>query len=116
MKLKKREAYGAVIVDIEGKLIGGPDNVDEFHSFFKSLLDQGMNRIVVNLRKTPWANSQGVGMLIGAHTSATNAGGELVLSNILDRIDDILTTTRLLLIFKTFDTEEEAIKYLNETK
>jgi anti-sigma B factor antagonist len=51
-------------------------------------------------------------MLIGAHTSIANAGGELVLAHVTDRINDILTVTRLLLIFKTFETEDEALKYL----
>jgi anti-anti-sigma regulatory factor len=51
-------------------------------------------------------------MLIGAHTSIQNAEGSLVLTNIGDRIDSILTLTRLLLIFKTFDSEQEGIQYL----
>jgi len=38
--------------------------------------------------------------------------GTVVLSNVGDRINSILTLTRLLLIFQTFDTEQEGIDYL----
>jgi len=114
VNLKKREVGDLVIVDIEGKLVGGPDESPEFHDFFKSLLGGGANEIVINLRNTPWASSLGIGMLIGAHTSVANAGGELVLAHVSDRINDLLNVTRLYLVFKCFGTDEAAIKYLTE--
>ncbi|UCG50797.1 MAG: STAS domain-containing protein [Candidatus Latescibacterota bacterium] len=113
MKLKTREVYGAVIVNIEGQLVGGP-NSEIFRRFVGGLLHEGKKRIIVNLRNVPWANSQGVGMLIGALTSAKNAGGELVLSNVTDKIHSILSVTRLLMLFTTFDTVDEAVEYLRD--
>jgi anti-sigma B factor antagonist len=115
VKLSKREREGAVIVDVEGKFVGSPENSDMFHSFFKSLLTEGWTKVVVNLDESPWANSQGIGMLIGAHTSFANAGGELVLARVSDRVNDILTVTRLLLVFKTFETEEAALAHLSSS-
>jgi len=112
LKLSMREARGVVIAEVSGKLIGGTEYSGEFHSLFKAVLEQGKNKIVVNLRDTSWANSQGIGMLIGAYASVKNAGGELVLAHVVDRIKDILAVTRLSLIFKTFDTEGDAIAYL----
>ena len=114
MKLTKRDVRGVVAVEVHGNLIGGPDNSEMFHDLIKSLIEDGKNKVVVNLRHTRWANSQGIGMLIGAYTSVRNAGGDLVLARVIDRIKDILTVTRLLIIFKTFETEEEAIDYLVE--
>ena len=112
MKLKKREHDGVTIVDIDGRMVGGEDS-DKMHAYIKDMLAGGARKILINLSKVPWADSRGVGMLIGAHTSIENAGGKLVLTNIGDRIDSILTLTRLLLIFKTFDTEAEGIEFLN---
>ena len=112
MKLKKRESNGITIVDIDGRMVGGEDS-DAMHAYIKELLGGGARKILINLSKVPWADSRGVGMLIGAHTSIENVGGKLVLTNIGDRIDSILTLTRLLLIFKTFDTEKEGIEYLH---
>jgi anti-sigma B factor antagonist len=117
MKLTQKEVRGVTVIEVHGKLIGGPDNSDLFHDCIASLLEDGKNRIVVDLHRTLWANSQGIGLLIGAHTAVTNAGGNLVLTRVIDRIHDILTVTRLLLIFKTFEGVEEAVGYmLGESK
>ena len=112
MKLKKRLDRGVIVVYVEGKMIGGDDS-DTFHDYIKDLLADGQRKFVINLRKVPWADSRGIGMLIGAHTSIEKADGSLVLASIGERIDSILTLTRLLLIFKAFDSEEEAIEYLS---
>ena len=116
LKLTKKEVPGAVIVGIEGKFFGGPENSDKFHSFFKKLVAEGHNKVVIDLGKTPYANSQGIGMLISTHTSLANAGGELVLARPTNRISDILTVTRLLLIFKSYDTVEEAVEYITASE
>ena len=112
MKLKKREADGVLIVYVEGKMVGGEDS-DKMHEFIKDVLAEGHKKVLINLSKVPWADSRGIGMLIGAHASVKNAGGSAVLSNVGDRINSILTLTRLLLIFQTFDTEQEGIDFLN---
>jgi anti-sigma B factor antagonist len=112
VKLKTRSDRGVTVVYVEGKMVGGDDS-DTFHDYIKNLLADGQRKFVINLKKVPWADSRGIGMLIGAHTSVENAEGSLVLACIGDRIDSILTLTRLLLIFKTFDSEDEAIEDLS---
>ena len=114
MDLTKREIRGAVVVEIQGKLVGGRENADKFHESIKALLDDGKNKIVISLRGAPWADSWGIGMVIGAYTSARNAGGNLVLAHVNDRINEMLAVTRLLLIFKVFDSEDEAADYLRK--
>jgi anti-sigma B factor antagonist len=112
MELVEKKAVGASVVEVHGKLIGTPDNCDAMHRLFKSLLDNGQSKIVVDLGNTPWANSQGIGMLIGAFTSVSNIGGNLVLANVPDRINDVLAVTKLNLVFKSFDDDEAAVRYL----
>jgi len=111
VKLVRKDESGVVIIEVQGKMIGGPENAEMFYGLFKKLVDEGQKNVIVNLSKTPWANSQGVGMLIAAHTSMHNAGGKLVLAHVVDKINDILSVTRLLLIFDTFETLEEAIAH-----
>lgn len=113
MKLKHKFSNDVAVVTIEGKLVGGPENSKKFHSLFRSLIEVGHPRIVVDLGRTSWANSQGIGMLIGAYTSARKAGGDLVLARVLDRISGILSVTRLYLIFRVFDTQAAAITHLS---
>jgi len=112
MKLTRKDVRGVVVAEIHGKLLGGPSESDKFHKFFKSIIEEGNNNVVVDLHRTSYANSLGIGMLIGAHTSISNSGGELVLANVVDRINGILVVTQLLLIFKTFESVDEAVDYL----
>jgi anti-sigma B factor antagonist len=117
MKLTHKEIRGVTVIAVHGKLIGGPGNSDLFQNTIKSLLADGKKRIVVDLHRTRWANSQGIGLMIGAYTSVKNAGGELVLARVIDRIQGILTVTKLLLLFKTFENVEGAVGFLSgETK
>lgn len=112
MKLKHKMIGDVAVIEIHGKLIGGPGESSDFHSFIRSLIDAGHTRLVVNLHRTSWANSQGIGLLIGAYTSARNKGGDLVLTHVLDRIAGILSVTRLYLIFRVFDSDDEAVANL----
>ena len=114
MKLTRKEVRGVVVVSIHGRLLGGPDQSDKFHQFFKSIIDEGAKNVVVDLRRTPYVNSMGIGMLIGTHTSFRNSGGELVLAHVVDRIKSILVVTQLCIIFKSFDAVDEAVDYLLE--
>lgn len=112
MKLTKKDVRGVVVVSIHGRILGGPEESDKFHQFFKSIIEEDKTNIVVDLRRTSYANSIGIGLLIGAYTSAKNAGGDLVLAHVIDRIKNILTVTKLLLIFKTFEKVDEAVDYM----
>ena len=44
------------------------------------------------------------------YTTVSRQGGSLKLLNLTKRIEDLLSITKLLTVFETFDTEPEAIK------
>jgi anti-sigma B factor antagonist len=97
-----------VILDLNGKLTGGPD-ADTFREVFKSLIDQDKKNIIVNLEKVSWINSTGLGILISGYTSVRRGGGDLVIMHASDRIESILYVTKLNLLFKSYETEEAAL-------
>jgi anti-sigma B factor antagonist len=113
LKITQREVDKAVILDLNGKLTGGPD-ADTFRDVFKSLIDQDKKNIIVNLEKVSWINSTGLGILISGYTSVRRSGGDLCIMNVSDRIESILYVTKLNLLFKTYESEEEALKGFSE--
>ena len=115
MKITQREVDNAVVLDLNGKLTGGPD-AETFREVFKSLIDQGKKNVVVNLEKVSWINSTGLGILISGYTSVRRGGGDLVIMHASDRIESILYVTKLNLLFKSYETEDEALKGFTETK
>jgi len=112
LKITQREVANAVVLDLNGKLTGGPD-AETFREVFKSLLEQGKKNIIVNLEKVSWINSTGLGILISGYTTVRRGGGELVIMHASERIESILYVTKLNLLFKAFETEEEALKSLS---
>ncbi len=114
MKIRQREVDDVVILDLDGKLTGGPD-AETFRNIFKGLINEGKKNIVVNLERVSWINSTGLGILISGYTSVRKGGGDLVLIHVGDRIESILYVTKLNLLFSAFDNEEEAIKSFHRT-
>ena len=115
MKIQQKEKYGAVVLELSGKLTGGPE-AETFRNIFKGLADEGKGNIIVNLKKVDWINSTGLGILISGYTSLRKSGGDLVLCNVGDRIDSILYVTKLNLLFQVFDNEEAAAEYFQKKK
>ncbi len=115
MKITQREVDNAVILDLNGKLTGGPD-ADTFREVFKSLIDQGKKNIIVNLEKVSWINSTGLGILISGYTSVRRGGGDLVIMHASDRIESILYVTKLNLLFKAYENEDEALTSFADKK
>ena len=113
MKIHQKELYGAVVLELNGKLTGGPE-AETFRNIFRTLMEEGKKNIIVNLKKVDWINSTGLGILIAGYTSVRKAGGDLVLCNVGDRIDSILYVTKLNLLFQAFDSEEEAAEHFKK--
>ncbi len=103
------ERYGAVVITLKGNVMGGPDG-SELRDELQRLKDEGKKNVVVDLSKAKFMNSSGLGMLISGLTTMRNAGGDLRLAHVADRIQSLLVITKLITVFKHFDTTEEAVQ------
>ena len=107
MRIKTSEKYSAVIVELKGNVMGGPDS-EEFSKLLHSLLDEGKKNIVVNLGHVKFMNSSGLGMLISGFTTMKNGNGSLKLANATEKINSLLVITKLITIFENFNSVDEA--------
>ena len=108
MKIREEIKGDVAVVSLSGKLMGGPETA-EFHDHIKSLIADGMRKVVVDLGKVKWLNSSGLGALMGAYTSLKNAGGDLKLAQVTERVQSILMITKLITIFNTYESVERAV-------
>jgi anti-sigma B factor antagonist len=108
VKLSVRKTETIAILDVSGKLMGGPD-ADVFKETIRNLLDEGFKNVVVNMSQVPFINSTGLGILISAYTTLRKEDGVLKLANVTERIDSLLMITKLGTIFETYSSEEMAI-------
>jgi anti-sigma B factor antagonist len=113
MKLTSREIKDVVVLEPKGKIMGGPDATllhDQLHEF----IDQNKKKVVIDLAKVDWMNSTGLGILISGLTTLRNNGGELKLANVTEKIQSLLTITKLITVFECFNSVEEAIASFNK--
>ena len=109
MRLLTRERDGVVLLDLQGKLMGGPD-ADAFREKIHGLIEQGRKHVVVNLKDVNWVNSTGVGILITGYTTLRKNGGDLKLLHVSKKIQSVLYVTKLNLIFECFDDETTVVQ------
>ncbi len=108
MKIKERVSGDVVILDISGKIMGGPPDSQEFKDAIYKYLEKGINKVVVNLADVKRMNSSGLGILIQGLTSLRNKNGDMKLAGINETMEGILVMTKLNTIFETYGTAEGA--------
>jgi anti-sigma B factor antagonist len=99
---------GILVVNCDGRIVFGEETA-ELRDTVRKLLSQ-TNQLVLNLGGVTYIDSGGLGTLVSLYTTAHNAGGAVKLSNLTQRVGDLLQVTKLLTVFEVFDTEEEAIE------
>lgn len=109
MELSQLEKDGIVILKLAGKLVGGPD-ASQVNDKLHSLLEEGKNKIVLDLSEVEWMNSSGLGILISALSNIRNAGGALRIAQVTDKLKNILTITKLINVLTPYDTIDQALE------
>ena len=101
------EHYNAVVITLKGDIMGGPDGA-KLHDKLHQLKESGKKNVVVDLARVKFMNSSGLGMLISGMTTMRNAGGDLRLANAANRIQSLLIITKLITVFKHFESLDDA--------
>jgi anti-sigma B factor antagonist len=98
-----------MVLDLKGKITLGEGD-ELLKDKVNSLINQGQRKIVLNLGEVPYLDSAGLGEVVRAYTTVSREGGSLKLLNLTKRITDLLSITKLLTVFETFDSESDAVK------
>ena len=109
MQIAERESGSVTILDLSGKITLGEGDAllkDKLHS----LLHQGKKHVLLNLADVNYVDSAGLGALVSAYTTVAREGGTLKLASITRKLQDLLSITKLLTVFETFDSEDEALR------
>jgi anti-sigma B factor antagonist len=112
MKIDERSVGDVRVLDIAGqiKFTQGDEMLkDKIHS----VVHQGHTKLLVNLAGVDYVDSAGLGELVGAYTTVRRAGGTMKLLNVTKKMRDLLSITKLLTVFETFDNEQDALKSFN---
>ncbi|MFZ0201177.1 MAG: STAS domain-containing protein [Candidatus Sulfotelmatobacter sp.] len=112
LKLSTKTKDGILIVDCSGRIVFGEES-SLLRETVKKAVTQN-NRIVLNLGEVNYIDSGGLGTLVALRTTAQNACGTIKLTNLTERVGDLLQVTKLLTVFDVYDSEAEAIASFRE--
>jgi len=109
MQIEERVVGDVVMLDLKGKITLGEGD-ELLKDKVNSLVNQGHKKIVLNLAEVPYIDSAGLGEVVRTYTTVSRQGGSLKLLNLTKRITNLLSITKLLTVFETFDSENEAVR------
>jgi anti-sigma B factor antagonist len=109
MQIQERAVGDVVVLDLKGKVTLG-DGDELLRENINRLVEKGQKKIILNLADVPYVDSVGLGEIVRTYTTVSRQGGSLKLLNLTKRISDLLSITKLLTVFETFDTESDAVQ------
>ncbi|MCI0656599.1 MAG: STAS domain-containing protein [Acidobacteria bacterium] len=108
MTIKERVVGSVTVLDLNGRLVVGDGDTllkDKIHS----LVFQGRKQIILNMGGVAYVDSSGLGALVAASVTGKNNGAEVKLASLTKRLQDLMSIAKLLTIFDSYNSEEEAI-------
>jgi anti-sigma B factor antagonist len=115
MVIEERIVGDVTILDLKGKMTLGEGD-ELLKDKINSLIHQSQKKLLLNLEGVPYIDSAGLGEIVRTYTTVSRQGGNLKLVNLTKRITDLLSITKLLTVFETFDSEPEALKSFQAAK
>ena len=109
MQIEERSAGDVTILDLKGRMTLG-DGDEALKDKVNSLVAQGKRKLVLNLAGVPYVDSAGLGEIVRTYTTVGRQGGSLKLLGLTKRITDLLSITKLLTVFETYDSEADAVR------
>lgn len=109
MEIVERTVNDVTVLDLKGKMTLGEGD-ELLKDKINSLLAAGKKKLLLNLEAVPYIDSAGLGEVVRTYTTVSRQGGSLKLLNLTKRIEDLLSITKLLTVFDTYDNEAEAVQ------
>ncbi|HUF06083.1 MAG TPA: STAS domain-containing protein [Candidatus Binatia bacterium] len=104
MRLSRREAGGVTVVDVDG----GADHGSSLVELVAGLLDDGVRRLVLNLRSHS-LDSNALGQATGCWLKTKHRGGVLKIATRQPKVWELVRTLKLDRVVECYRSEEEAV-------
>lgn len=104
-----REVNEITIVDLSGRISLGEGSA-LLRKTVRDLLENGQNKILLNLGDVNYIDSSGIGELVSGFTAVRSRNGELKLLNLTKKVHDLLQITKLFTVFDVYSDEGTAVR------
>lgn len=108
MKMEKLAGGGVIILRPQSSLIGDQET-DNLREALEKLSREGNTLAIVDLSQSRYLNSVGIGVLIGAYNDYQRRGGQLKLSGLSEKTENVFVITKLTKVFEIYPNAKEAL-------
>lgn len=111
MSVWKEQLTGDIwLVGISGRL--DQSQTTDLEESLQKLLDEGHNRLVIDLSKVTYVNSGGLRCLVTIWRQARDRGGNVVLCNLSERISRVFVVVGFDKVFEIYSSRAKALESL----
>lgn len=107
-----RVSGDVTILDLEGQMTLSGDEKPVLLEEVRRLLQQGRRKVVLNLSRVSYVDSTGIGEIVGAYTRVVRGGGQLGLCGVSTRTQELLDTTNVATVVRSYPSEAAAMEAL----
>ncbi len=108
MAIREKIVGDMVVIKVRGTLMGG-DETTQVHEKVKTLIADGMHKIILDLAKVKWMNSHGLGMLMACYSTVTNANGKIGIARVSEKVKSLMNITKVNTLFDNFESIDQAV-------
>ena len=109
MTIIERQVGDVVVMDLHGRMVIGEGD-RALREAVTRLADSGKARIILNLADVSYIDSAVLSEIVRTHTTVSRKGGKLKLLSLPAKIQDLLSMTKLVTVFETYASEDEAVR------
>jgi len=108
MEIKTSKNNDTLIVSVNGRM-DALTSV-EFEKKLSELIAAGESRFIINLSQLDFISSAGLSSILKIAKQLKKRDGKILFAELQDTIKDVFKISGFITIFKTYETEEEALK------
>ena len=109
MTIAERRVGQVWILDLHGRILTG-EGERMLREAVDRLTDSGAANVLINFADVSYVDSSVIGEMVRTLTTVRRKGGKLKVLNLPARIRCLLSITRLLAVFETYESEDEAVR------
>ena len=108
LKISERERDGIVILDLEGRVTLGPEDL-ELRERLLSLLTAGKRNVILNFKHVGDIDTTGIGTLVHCATKFDQSQGRVAFLNLAPQHAQIPEILKLNTVLASYNDEQEAV-------
>ena len=109
LSITQRRVDDVLVLDIDGKITIGATN-RQLQDALRRLVAEGERNVVLDLTRTTYVDSSGLGELVAGYSTLKRNEGRLALVNVPERVMDLMTITKLYTVFDIYENETQAVE------